>query len=328
VFAWLALAALALAVRRRYSVPAFAVFWYLGGHALESTVLPLELYFEHRNYLPLLGAAFALAWGIMRLWERASSVASRRTYAAVAVLAATTFGAITFLELRTWADPVGQAAVWASERPHSTRAQYALGTLYLTHRQYGEAQRVFLAAEKAQPKEVQFILARAYIGCFVQDQWKPDWPEVVMRLQSGNISPLVYEFLTGMTDQLEEKQCPSLSPQIVRDLVDAVLANPRAKLSAYQWAGWYIKGRTYALEGQLDPAIRALEAADAVQPNLGVLHDQVTWLASAGLHDQALRFIERSRKDSRWRLSQRLHYDNIFDAWERDLREAGRLGRP
>lgn len=29
--------------------------WYLLGHAVESSVLPLELYFEHRNYFPALG---------------------------------------------------------------------------------------------------------------------------------------------------------------------------------------------------------------------------------------------------------------------------------
>ena len=32
-----------------------ALAWYLLGHAVESTVLPLELYFEHRNYFPAVG---------------------------------------------------------------------------------------------------------------------------------------------------------------------------------------------------------------------------------------------------------------------------------
>ena len=34
---------------------AFGIAFFLGGHLLESTVLPLELYYEHRNYLPSFG---------------------------------------------------------------------------------------------------------------------------------------------------------------------------------------------------------------------------------------------------------------------------------
>lgn len=46
---------------------ALGVAWFLLGHSVESTVLPLELYFEHRNYFPaiglflLVGVLFSLA---------------------------------------------------------------------------------------------------------------------------------------------------------------------------------------------------------------------------------------------------------------------------
>lgn len=39
---------------------AFAVLWFIGGHLLESTTVLLELGFEHRNYLPAFGPAFAI----------------------------------------------------------------------------------------------------------------------------------------------------------------------------------------------------------------------------------------------------------------------------
>jgi tetratricopeptide (TPR) repeat protein len=60
-FAWLALLLASVAWRRRYPLFAVAVLWYLGGHLIESTVVPLELYFEHRNYLPVIGPLFALS---------------------------------------------------------------------------------------------------------------------------------------------------------------------------------------------------------------------------------------------------------------------------
>ena len=39
----------------------FAISWFLFGHSVESTVLPLELYFEHRNYFPGIGLVLIIA---------------------------------------------------------------------------------------------------------------------------------------------------------------------------------------------------------------------------------------------------------------------------
>jgi hypothetical protein len=39
---------------------AVGIAWFLVGHSVESTVLPLEMYFEHRNYFPLMGLLLAL----------------------------------------------------------------------------------------------------------------------------------------------------------------------------------------------------------------------------------------------------------------------------
>ncbi|CAA0109739.1 Uncharacterised protein [Halioglobus japonicus] len=38
----------------------FGIAWFVLGHSVESTVLPLELYFEHRNYFPSIGLLLAL----------------------------------------------------------------------------------------------------------------------------------------------------------------------------------------------------------------------------------------------------------------------------
>lgn len=59
---WLLLLAAALFClwRDNARLFAFAVLWFIGGHLLESTTILLELGFEHRNYLPAFGPAFAI----------------------------------------------------------------------------------------------------------------------------------------------------------------------------------------------------------------------------------------------------------------------------
>src|SRR5690606_8522142 len=51
VFFWL--------IRRKTRWPIFAIVWFLVAHIIESTVVPLELYFEHRNYLAIAGPLLA-----------------------------------------------------------------------------------------------------------------------------------------------------------------------------------------------------------------------------------------------------------------------------
>ncbi|WP_245748263.1 hypothetical protein, partial [Halopseudomonas yangmingensis] len=48
----------------------FAVFWFISAHLLESTNLSLELYFEHRNYVALLGPCIAIAVFLQKIPER------------------------------------------------------------------------------------------------------------------------------------------------------------------------------------------------------------------------------------------------------------------
>ena len=52
LLAWLVLAALMVRYHRSRHALIFCALWFLWGHVLESTVLPLSLMFEHRNYLP------------------------------------------------------------------------------------------------------------------------------------------------------------------------------------------------------------------------------------------------------------------------------------
>ena len=65
--AWLAF--LSWWTRTRAPLVSFGIAWFLIGHAMESTVLPLEIAHEHRNYLPLLGILLAAAWVLLRALE-------------------------------------------------------------------------------------------------------------------------------------------------------------------------------------------------------------------------------------------------------------------
>ena len=54
------LLAISWLVRKRYTLFSFGIFFFFSAHLMESTVFPLELMFEHRNYIASYGVIFAL----------------------------------------------------------------------------------------------------------------------------------------------------------------------------------------------------------------------------------------------------------------------------
>ncbi len=63
----LGLGAAAFALRKRLPWLAFAVFWFSLQLAVESSLLPLEMIYEHRTYLPLVGICLAVPVALQQL---------------------------------------------------------------------------------------------------------------------------------------------------------------------------------------------------------------------------------------------------------------------
>lgn len=63
----LGLVVFAVRIARRERLLSFAIFWFLGTLAIESSIIALELVYEHRLYLPLVWLAILAADGIFRV---------------------------------------------------------------------------------------------------------------------------------------------------------------------------------------------------------------------------------------------------------------------
>jgi protein O-mannosyl-transferase len=107
---------------RRMPVMSFAILFYFAAHLMESTVIMLELYFEHRNYLP---AAF-LAWPLAR-WLVLGRILSRLRLALAVVLPLVLL-LLTFQRATVWGDPALLAALSSHHSPASARAQMVAAT--------------------------------------------------------------------------------------------------------------------------------------------------------------------------------------------------------
>jgi len=115
-------ALIAVLKRRQWPLFSFAVLWFLAGHALESTVLPLELYFEHRNYLPLFGPILAVVVTVQRCLQTWAPP-QRFVLQGVAGLLLCWMCLLTWQQSRVWGDAMTLAQTSIAAHPDSRRAQ-------------------------------------------------------------------------------------------------------------------------------------------------------------------------------------------------------------
>jgi hypothetical protein len=120
VIAWALILALTLWGARRRAPWAFAAAWFLVGHGMESTLLPLELVYEHRNYVPAVGLWIAVAVYAGVLWERAGRLRGLVAAAAGFWLLALVF--MSSLRADAWRSPAILLDTLAGNHPNSYRS--------------------------------------------------------------------------------------------------------------------------------------------------------------------------------------------------------------
>lgn len=115
-------------LRKRQPVAAFGILWFYAGHLLESTIYPLELMYEHRNYLPMIGPLYAIAHygvnGLERLSDRMRPIAKASAWLLIALLATGTLMRAQHFG-NAWTFAFGEA----KHHPNSARANFFAGRI-------------------------------------------------------------------------------------------------------------------------------------------------------------------------------------------------------
>lgn len=112
-------------VRHRWPVVTLGVLFFFVGHGLVSTYLPLELVYEHRNYLPSIGVFLALfALSMEALGPGLPRLGGLALVSGVIALS----GYTTYHRAVEWSDPIRLADAEARRHPGSPRALFEFGS--------------------------------------------------------------------------------------------------------------------------------------------------------------------------------------------------------
>ena len=289
-FAWLALLFSSIAWRRRYPLFAVAVLWYLGGHLIESTVVPLELYFEHRNYIPVIGPLFAFASFLCLYSGR---------YRRLAGIGVTVLVLVNAWFLYSFSNLSGQpsfaARYWAATYPESQRAVSRLARYQLAGEGPERAIATIHLFVSEHPEYAYLRLLALKMLCqYTLDQ---DQRHVVDQL-NRELPDVNFMYSTsGMLFQLfktaSESNCKGVDPDTVVSLATTLRGNPRyASEPLYNQAYQKILAAVASQKSDYDAVVDHLQQANSYWPDADLNRMMVAALLHGAKFDAARDFID------------------------------------
>ena len=261
-----ALLGLGFYFRKRKPLFALGVLWFFVGHALESTIFPLEIAHEHRNYLPSLGIVLAGVYWIQTLAARRS----RWQPWLIAPIVALLFGGLTMLRSAEWSDLYTLATFEVSHHPRSPRAQAYLGQALAQRKEYGGAARAYRRAAELEPSEPSNLMILAQIPPSTGFSITPaEQKEVIRLLTAKKISPSALLTLHGLNGCILQ-QC-AYAQGNVKQWIDALLeANSSGQGNSYYY---YVLGRCLWGQGHPQEALNAFVQSYRLDPKY--LHPRI-----------------------------------------------------
>jgi tetratricopeptide (TPR) repeat protein len=264
----LGLVGLGVYLARRRPLASFGIFWFLGNLVVESSVIALDMAFEHRLYLPLLGFLLFLV-GIFK-----SEVKKGFIYGTFSVILIFSFWTIQRNivwnnEFTLWSDCVKKS-------PNKARPHNNLGVAYAKEGIYDEAIKECQQALELDPDSAEsfYNLGIAYAKEEMHDE------AIRVYQQAVEIKPDFAKAFCNLGDVFSDK---GMYDQAIREYQRAVEIDPEFARAFYNL------GIAYAKVGMHDEAIREKKKALELDPDFAEAHVNLAIAyGEGGMYDEAI----------------------------------------
>jgi hypothetical protein len=284
--------ALAIAFRRRAPAASTALVFFLVGHTVESTTVPLELYFEHRNYVP----ALLMFWPLAR-WLCGDDACPRGTAIPTSMRLPIGAGVILGLAWMThsnaalWGNSQQQARLWASLNPESPRAQVNAAQNDIADGHPIIAINRLAPLLDKRPDEVQLALNMVAARCAMRSLSGDDLDRArTALLTARDPGTLLVSWFSRAIVAASEKACPELDLTTLSSLAATGAANPRFPAGRRQDLN-HVQGLIALERRNPIDALAAFNKALALDPRPDVALEQAATLGSSGYAAEGLQHL-------------------------------------
>ena len=278
------LAVLAFLRRREWPLFALAVLFFYGGHLVESSVVNLEMYFEHRNYLP---AAFLF----LPLVALAVDKLEPRTFIVAGCAVLLLLGGFTRFAATIWQDYSMIVAASARKAPTSARAQGQHAMDYFNAGHSDKALAVIDEALENIPGRNSYLLVmRLNVLCASGNLDPEAFHRTADDLSRKYYDPRLVKSYSNLISSVVQDRCPEIKAQDLKRLFDDMLevpVNSNPELLGYSHLHYFV-GYTQAYMDEPAAALASFRTSLDSRPGAGHAMAMAALLATRGYFDEAL----------------------------------------
>ncbi len=288
LLAHIGIVALAVVQRRRWPIFAFAVLFFYTSHLLESTVIDLELYFEHRNYL-------ATGFLFLPLLVAIRRKTSARLFVLVSACIILLLGSFTHYSSTVWASLPSMIEASAHKAPTSARAQAQYSVSLFNAHKYSESLDVLNRAIENIPTGSAILkVHRLTILCHMNRLRPEEFDAEVRELVGIPYDARSIAMYSGLADAIGSGKCPDVSMTQLNAMFTQMLLlpyNANRRSLGYSQIQYFI-GFSYAFSGQPEKAVVAFLESLSARPGASHAMQMAAVLASNEFAAEALKLSD------------------------------------
>lgn len=317
ILALVALVVAAILMRVRAPTIFTGIGLYLAGHVMEGSIFPLEMYFEHRNYLPSFGLFLALAglcgWLGPKILKRSDNpVRLQKGLAGALVLLLAMLSVATFARAGIWSSWPLLAAQGVRQHPQSMRAHLDHANMLQLQGRHAEAQQVFNYMTTMDNPAARHagIIDTVSLQCMAHGSTSREAVGRISTIAGAKLQLAEMLALENLASYLQKNECENLAkPQLADLIVGIVNAAPQPEKLTQLWRSRFVASQLYATSGQLALARQQVALAwmtGAADNAVGIYLVQL-YIATGDAQSAAVVLQDVERKIATWdRRNQRL----------------------
>jgi len=282
---------LLIAYRKVFPLLAMSILFFYASHILESTVLSLELYFEHRNYkatmflfMPLVVLSFDRLGGRKAL-----------QYCSFVILGLVFF---TYLAADIWSSNSRLMMAWSKKSPYSIRAQQQASIALYNDGEKAEAVRLLKEAMVRNPNSIELALSNVLLGCRYNGVTLKETDQLLMLSQRAVFDMRVFDLYDSVIDFLLTKTCGYFSTEVAQEMLLVLSRSASAdKPSGGEVSQIrYLQGKLFLGVGDYGAAMQAFRESLSIRPDANYAMVMAAMLASKGYFDSALSLSTEAKR--------------------------------
>jgi len=218
---------LAIILVRRLPLVSLGISLYLLSHLLESTFIPLEISFEHRNYFGLFGVLLSIVTLTVSALQALNRNWSGFLYVAVVLV----LGVQTWQRAIEWSSELSHNTIAAEGQPESRRAQISYSNTLARLGRIDEAIEVLNKGYLAGIDSVYFSLAILNLKSRVGRVDSSDIQNSVQTLSQNSITVSHAHLLLDVNRNVQSRLVSRPDIQELITLFEAVQKSPKIRLN-------------------------------------------------------------------------------------------------